>query len=261
MNIHRAIIITPRLITTTFCKYFTTTTTTRPFTMSTPTTRQENDLIFAPETEQYTKGKLEREDLNPHPEHQFHHWFEEAKKMNVAIPESLTLSTCRLPSGRISSRIVLMKELDKNGNIVIYSNWGNSKKALDVKSNNHVALTFWWKELERQIRVEGAVEFLSNEESQVYFDTRPRASRIGAWASPQSQPIENRQELDDKVKQVEEKFEGQDRIPCPEFWGGIRVKPLEWEFFQGRKNRTHDRFSYTRDSVDTEEWTIQRLAS
>ncbi|KAA8915184.1 hypothetical protein TRICI_002679 [Trichomonascus ciferrii] len=222
---------------------------------------KENDLIFAPETEQYTKFHLDRKDLNVSPGNQFHQWFQEAKANKVALPESTIFSTARLPSGRVSSRTVLLKELDKEGNLVIYSNWGTSKKAKDIESNQYASLTFFWKELERQVRIEGITEFLTNEESQIYFDTRPRASRIGAWASPQSTPLQNRQELEDKVKEVENRFEGVDKIPCPPFWGGLKIKPLEWEFFQGRTNRTHDRFSYTRESVDDNSWTIQRLSS
>lgn len=151
-----------------------------------------------------------------------------------------------------------MKELDKDGSIIIYSNWGSSKKAKDVSTNKHVALTFFWKEFERQVRVEGTTERLSTEESQIYFDTRPRASRIGAWASPQSTVVDSREKLDEFVKEQEERFKNQEKIPCPPYWGGIRVKPLEWEFFQGRPNRVHDRFSYVKDG---QQWAIHRLAS
>lgn len=171
------------------------------------------------------------------------------------------MSTARLPSGRISSRVVLFKELDKDGSLVIYSNWGTSKKSKDVNSNAHAALNFFWPDLERQVRVEGTTEFLSNEESQIYFNTRGRESKIGAWASPQSVAVKDRQELEDHVKAIEEKFQGQDDIPCPPFWGGLRIKPLEWEFWQGRPNRVHDRFTFTKLSVDDKEWKIQRLGS
>lgn len=228
---------------------------------SEPKPVKENDLIFAPETAQYTKFHLEKEDLDGSPGMQFHKWFQEAKANQVALPESCVFSTARLPTGRVSSRTVLLKELDKDGNMVVYSNWGTSKKAKDIESNPYASLTFFWKELERQVRVEGVTEFLSNEESQIYFDTRPRASRIGAWASPQSTVLQSRQELEDKVKEVEKRFEGVDKIPCPPFWGGIKIKPLEWEFFQGRTNRTHDRFVYLREDSDNTHWEVQRISS
>lgn len=192
---------------------------------------------------------------------QFQNWFAEAKHKGVALPEAVNLATAELPSGRVSSRTVLFKELDKDGSLVVYSNWGPSKKARDVRSNPHAAVTFFWPDLERQVRVEGVTEFMSNEESQIYFDTRPRESRIGAWASPQSKVIESRDELDKLYDEQVEKFKGQEKIPCPPHWGGLKIKPLEWEFWQGRPGRVHDRFTYTRDSSDTESWTINRLAS
>ena len=132
-------------------------------------------------------------------------------------PETVCLSTASLVSGRITSRFVYLKELDNRG-FVIYSNWGTSQKARDIESNPQAALAFWWKDLERQVRVEGKVERLSRKESQVYFDTRVRGSRIGAWASRQSQKIEGREVLEGWVKEAEKKFEGQEKIPCPEFW-------------------------------------------
>ena len=164
--------------------------------------------------------------------------------------------------------MVYLKELDSRG-FVIYSNFGTSKKARDIETNKWASLTFWWEGLERQVRVEGKVERLTSEESQVYYDTRIRGSRIGAWASKQSQTLEGREELEGWVKDVESKFDGQDHIPVPEFWGGLRVVPVELEFWQGRESRLHDRFRYTKsdeggseDVVKSEggEWKINRLS-
>lgn len=173
-----------------------------------------------------------------------------------------------------------MKELDETG-WVVYSNWGTSQKAKDFETNKWVSLCFWWKGLERQVRVEGKGERLSAEESQRYFDTRARGSRVGAWASQQSSVLRSRQfesemgndgqqqddgraELQERVKEVERRFEGQENIPVPEFWGGLRVVPEMVEFWQGRESRLHDRFRY--DKVEQGkgdsggEWEIKRLS-
>jgi pyridoxamine 5'-phosphate oxidase len=153
--------------------------------------------------------------------------------------------------------MVYLKELDEKG-FVIYSNFGTSKKAKDIESNKWASLTFWWREMERQVRVEGMVERMSGEESQVYFDTRIRGSRVGAWASRQSEVLEGRETLEGWVKGVEEKFEGEEKIPVPEFWGGLRIKPVMVEFWQGRESRLHDRFQY--EKMEDGEWRIQRLS-
>lgn len=170
--------------------------------------------------------------------------------------------------------MVYLKELDAKGGFVVYTNLGTSRKAADLASNPHASLTFWWEALQRQVRVEGRAERLSREESQVYYDTRVRGSRIGAWASRQSQVLEpqegvkgeegeeddGRAQLEGWVKEVEERFEGQETIPVPEFWGGLRIVPERVEFWQGRDSRLHDRFVY--DKVEGEEgkWTINRLS-
>jgi hypothetical protein len=158
-------------------------------TMSTSTS--PNKRIFAPggtndsqQAQQYTKGSLDATQLDPNPLTQFDVWFTHANAEKVHQPETVTLSTAELPSGRVSARMVYLKELDEKG-WVVYSNWGTSRKAADVKSNPHASLTFWWRELERQVRVEGRVERMTGEESQVYYDTRIRGSRLGAWASQQ----------------------------------------------------------------------------
>lgn len=185
----------------------------------------------------------------------------------VAHPETCVLSTASLPSGRISSRIVYLKELNTSGHFVVYSNFGSSRKAADLATNPHVSMVFWWEALQRQVRVEGKAERISPEESQVYYDTRARGSRIGAWASRQSQkltPLETvegddgRAELEGWVKEVEARFDGQETIPVPEFWGGLRVVPDRMEFWQGRDSRLHDRFVY--EKTETGEWVIDRLS-
>lgn len=220
--------------------------------------------VFAPggangslQADQYTKGSLDREQLDSDPFKQFHLWFKHAESENVHHPETVALSTASLPSGRVSSRMVYLKELDDRG-FVIYSNWGTSRKAKDVASNPYAALTFWWQELERQVRVEGPCERLKPEESQVYYDVRARGSRIGAWASQQSSVLKDRHELEQQVKDVEKRFEGQEKIPVPDFWGGLRVIPEVVEFWQGRESRLHDRFKYTKE--ENGNWKIERLS-
>ncbi|KAI9679263.1 MAG: hypothetical protein M1817_005282 [Caeruleum heppii] len=225
-------------------------------------------LIFAPasqktnaQADQYTKSSLDAADLSPSPLTQFHNWFTSAQTAGVRQPETVTLSTAHLPSGRVSARMVYLKELDARG-FVIYSNWATSRKAEDVRTNPYASLTFWWHELERQVRVEGPVERLTDEESQVYYDTRIRGSRIGAWASAQSSVLSGREELEKRVEEVERRFQGKDTIPVPDFWGGLRVLPEMIEFWQGRPSRLHDRFRYIKESGegDAIAWKMERLS-
>lgn len=229
--------------------------------------------IFAPgvgandapsQAAQYNKGSLYRSELAASPITQFHAWFSHAQQSGVPQPEAVCLSTAALPSGKVSARFVYLKELDDRG-FVIYSNWGTSRKHEDISSNPYASLTFWWRELERQVRVEGPVERLTSEESQVYYDTRTRGSRIGAWASEQSEYLspsgnpgdDGREELEQRVRSVEKMFDGKEEIPVPHFWGGLRVKPEMIEFWQGRESRLHDRFQYAK-AGDT--WEIDRLS-
>jgi pyridoxamine 5'-phosphate oxidase len=218
---------------------------------------------------------------------QFHAWFTTAQQSSlVSHPEACTFATAELPSGRVSARIVYLKELDSRGGFVVYSNFGTSRKAADLATNPHAALTFWWEALQRQVRVEGVAARMTREESQVYFDTRVRGSRIGAWASRQSRVLEpraaaatsgagdgahaeptegqeddGRAQLEEWAREREEQFAGQEHIPVPGFWGGLRIVPDRVEFWQGRENRLHDRFVYSREEGSEEnEWKLERLS-
>lgn len=227
-------------------------------------TQTEKPIIFAPPTYQYTKGHLNELEIDTDPIEQFHKWFDEAKAsvpegLSI-IPESVTFSTARLPLGRVSLRVVLLKELDTHG-FIVYSNWQTSKKSQDYELNKWASLTFFWPYAQRQVRVEGKMEKVERDISQRYYDTRPRGSKIGAWASPQSQAIKSRDELDTYYKKYEEQFKDKDDngIECPEFWGGMRIVPYEIEFWQGGVSRLHDRLVFQRESPD-QAWAVQRLA-
>lgn len=232
---------------------------------------------------QYKTTGLERDELSPSPIVQFNNWFQHANEHGVVEPEAMTISTATIDStsgvARPSSRVVLLKQVDGKG-FLFFSNY-TSRKGREIEANPYASLAFYWKELSRSVRVCGRVERLSEKESKEYYDSRPLGSRIGAWASPQSTTIQSRQELEDKVREVEDrfnvpgaagleeskKFQGDEKtdIPLPTFWGGYRIVPDEVEFWCGRPNRLHDRFRYTRDiksqvPANDDKWTIDRLA-
>jgi pyridoxamine 5'-phosphate oxidase len=238
------------------------------------------------------EGGLLRSSLNPtDPIAQFRSWFDIASKpeAGIAHPETCTLATAALPSGRVSARMVYLKEIEgfgdrgvEEGGFVVYSNFGTSRKGGDLfgsggdgeGGNPNAALVFWWEPLERSVRVEGRAERVTTQQSQAYYDTRVRGSRIGAWASQQSQVLppdptkdgkdDGRAKLDEWVAETEKRFEGQEKIPVPPFWGGLRVVPTRIEFWQGRENRLHDRFVYEREVGDKTpsgiKWRIERLS-
>jgi pyridoxamine-phosphate oxidase len=203
----------------------------------------------------YVSPELEIDDLEANPYHQFHNWFQTAIQENVNEPNAMTLATCT-PAGRPSARIVLLKDYGEDG-LSFFTNY-DSRKGKEISANPHVALVLFWPELYRQIRVEGRVEKLPAEASEAYFQSRPKGSQIGAWSSPQSAEIDNREELLERVDTNEKRFEKQDKLPLPDFWGGYLVKPEAIEFWQGQPSRLHDRFRYTKGEGG--KWEIVRLA-
>jgi pyridoxamine 5'-phosphate oxidase len=185
----------------------------------------------------------------------FRLWFQEAEAAKIHEPNAMTLATST-PDGRPRARIVLMKGIAADG-LDFFTNY-ESRKGQELAANPFAALTFHWKELTRQIRFEGRTDRLSAAESDVYFQTRPRGSRIGAWASPQSRPIRGREDLLARIKEVESRFPGETHIPCPPHWGGFRLRPERVEFWEERPFRLHERIVF--ETTVTGAWTTSRLA-
>lgn len=202
----------------------------------------------------YTRGELHREDLAADPFTQFNRWFEQALHAQVHEPNAMSLATATA-GGLPTLRTVLLKHFDERG-FVFFTNY-ESKKARQMAENPNVALLFPWLTLERQIIITGTVEKTSSAESLRYFLQRPVESQLGAWASPQSRVVESRKFLEMKFAEIKHKFT-HGEIPLPSFWGGFRVIPRNFEFWQGRKNRLHDRFFYTQDASG--QWQIEQLA-
>ncbi len=205
--------------------------------------------------EDYRLQALEIKDVHSHPFHQFQEWFDYALQSNLKEPNAMTLATASV-SGMPSARIVLLKGYSEDG-FLFYTNY-NSRKGEELLENPKAALVFCWLELERQIRIEGTVSKLSPADSTKYFQSRPKGSQIGAWASPQSEVIKNRDILEENVKMLEEKYESEVALPRPEHWGGFLLEPTMVEFWQGRSSRLHDRIRYTQGEEGA--WKIDRLA-
>ncbi len=179
-------------------------------------------------------------------------WFHAAQESGLVHPEAMTLATAT-PDGAPSARMVLLKDVDPDG-FVFFTNY-ESRKARELEANPSAALCFHWANLERQVRIEGEVTRTTDEESWEYFRTRPRGSRIGAWASAQSRELEGREELEARVREAQARFEGEE-VPLPPFWGGYRLRPRRIEFWQGKADRLHERLVFERlDGA----WTSRRL--
>jgi len=203
--------------------------------------------------EDYSQSSLDENDVDKDPISQFKSWLNESIQTKLPEPNAMTLATVD-EDHKPHSRIVLLKGIE-NGKFIFYTNY-NSSKGKEMDGNPNVSLCFLWKELERQVRIDGMVQRMSREESEEYFKTRPTKSQIGALASDQSQEIENRYVLEKRFEELHTQY-ATGNIPMPESWGGYKVEPNSIEFWQGRRSRLHDRIKYEKTETN---WTIKRLA-
>lgn len=205
--------------------------------------------------EDYRLASLGTSDAHENPLVQFGKWLKEAMDAQLPEPNAMTLATCA-PDGKPAARIVLLKDYDQDG-FVFFTNY-NSRKGKDLMHNPHAALVFSWLELQRQVRIEGKVQKISAEQSTEYFQSRPKESQIGAWASPQSDTIVDRSVIEENFARLQQKYVNEEVLPRPENWGGYIVKPTLIEFWQGRTSRLHDRIEYR--LLTNKEWIKERLA-
>lgn len=203
--------------------------------------------------EEYSLAELSEESLDPNPFLQFETWFEEARKAEVSEPNAMILATVD-ENGKPWTRTVLVKAFDERG-LVFYTNY-SSLKVRQIEENNKVSVTFPWFPLQRQVHVTGQTERVSRQQSLKYFLSRPHGSQLGAWVSDQSKVISSRQVLEMKLAEMKKKF-SEGKVPLPDDWGGIRILPETFEFWQGRRNRLHDRLRYV---LEKNSWNIYRLA-
>lgn len=204
--------------------------------------------------ENYDLSTLNEENVESDAMIQFRTWFEEARNGEELEPNAMILSTIT-KEGHPAARTVLLKGLEDDG-FIFYTNYG-SDKAREIEFNPNVSLLFLWKKLQRQVIISGAVNKISKEESEAYFHSRPKGSQIGAWVSPQSQVISNKDILTQKKEQLEEEYKNSETLPLPDFWGGYKLIPQKIEFWQGRPSRLHDRLRY---KLLDGSWKIERLA-
>ena len=203
---------------------------------------------------EYARARLDEAHVSPDPVVEFDRWFTQAREAKVPEPNAMTLATATR-EGAPSARIVLLKGYDERG-FVFFTDY-RSRKGTELEQNPQASLVFFWPELERQVRITGTVERTSAQESEAYFRTRPRGSRLGAWVSHQSRVIPSRAQLESGLRQVKERFPTDD-VPLPPYWGGYRLRPQEVEFWQGREDRLHDRIRYLRKKGGG--WQLERLS-